>query len=74
MAFTEAQLQAQLDPANTGRTITIESFIPGANGLTTDVFGIGVVAPYAGRSRWTQILNTQTAAQAAVDIQNKLRS
>ena len=29
MAFTEAQLVAQLDSASTGRTINIETLIPG---------------------------------------------
>lgn len=67
MAFTEAQLNAQLDPAAGGRTITLESFIPGV--VITDVYAIGVLAPYAGRSRWLQVANSLTAAQAAAAIQ-----
>lgn len=70
MAFTEAQLVAQLDAAATGRTINLESFIPGPT--VTDVYAIGVTAPYAGRSRWVQMLSSLTAAQAATAIQDGL--
>jgi hypothetical protein len=73
MAFTEAQLQAQLDPANTLRTIIIETFQPIVNGTITEVYAIGVVAPFAGRSRWVQVAQSNTPAQAATIIQNKLR-
>lgn len=72
MAFTEAQLVAQLDPASTGRTITLETFQP-ISATLTEVFAVGVVAPYAGRSRWVQVSQTNTPAQAAAVIQNKLR-
>lgn len=67
MAFTEAQLVAQLDPASTGRTITLEDFIPGPT--VTDVYAVGFTAPYAGRSRWVQMASSLTAAQAAAAIQ-----
>lgn len=67
MAFSEAQLVAQLDPSSTGRTITIGELIPGAT--VTDVYAIGVTAPYAGRSRWVQVLSSLTPAQAATAIQ-----
>jgi hypothetical protein len=70
MAFTEAQLVAQLDPASTGRTINIQELIPGPT--ITDVYAIGVVAPYAGRSRWVQVNSSNTAAQAATAIQAAL--
>lgn len=67
MAFTEAQLVAQLDPASTGLTIDIQRLIPGTT--TTDVYAVGQVAPYAGRSRWVQVLSSLTPAQAAAAIQ-----
>ena len=67
MAFTEASLNAQLDPTGTGRVITFVDFIPGPT--TTDVYAVGVIAPYAGRSRWVQVLSSNTAAQAATAIQ-----
>lgn len=70
MAFTEAQLVAQLDPASTGRTINIQELIPGPT--ITDVYAVGVVAPYAGRSRWVQVTSSNTAAQAATAIQAAL--
>lgn len=70
MAFTEAQLVAQLDPASTGRTITIQELIPGP--VVTDVYAVGVLAPYAGRSRWVQVTSSNTAVQAAAQIQNAL--
>lgn len=70
MAFTEAQLVAQLDPASTGRTINIQELIPGPT--VTDVYAVGVLAPYAGRSRWVQVTSSNTAAQAAAQIQAAL--
>jgi hypothetical protein len=70
MAFTEAQLVAQLDPASTGRTITIADMVVGAT--VTDVYVVGVTAPYAGRSRWVQVLSSLTPVQAATAIQNGL--
>lgn len=70
MAFTEAQLVAQLDSASTGRTINIQSFIPGPT--ITDVYAVGVLAPYAGRSRWVQVTTSNTDAQAAAQIQTAL--
>jgi hypothetical protein len=70
MAFTEAQLVAQLDSASTGRTINIETLIPGPT--ITDVYAVGVTAPYAGRSRWVQVTSSNTAAQAASQIQTAL--
>lgn len=67
MAFTEQAVTALLDPASTGRTITIADYVQGAT--VTDVYAIGVLAPYAGRSRWVQVLNSLNAAQAAAAIQ-----
>lgn len=71
MAFTEAQLVAQLDSAATGRTITLQTFNPGVGTVTT-VYAIGVTAPYAGRSRFVDVAQTNTAAQAAAVIQTAL--
>jgi hypothetical protein len=70
MAFTEAQLVAQLDSASTGRTINIETLIPGPT--ITDVYAVGITAPYTGRSRWVQVTSSNTAAQAASQIQTAL--
>ena len=70
MAFTEASLVAQIDAASTGRTITLIKYIPGAT--ITTVYAIGVVAPYAGRSRWVDLTSSNTAAQAATQLQNAL--
>lgn len=70
MAFTEATLVAQLDAANTGRTITLETYLPGAS--ITTVYAIGVTHPYAGRSRWVDLTSSNTAAQAATQLQNAL--
>lgn len=70
IAFTEAQLNTQIDPVASGRVATLVTFNPGIS--NTDVYVVGVTAPYAGRSRWVQIPNTQTAAQAWTMIQAAL--
>ena len=70
MAFTEASLVAQLDPVGGGRTITLQTYQPGPT--TTTVFAIGVIAPYAGRSRFVDLTSSNTAAQAATQLQNAL--
>jgi hypothetical protein len=70
MAFTEATLNAQLDPVAGGRTITLVTFNPGA--ISTTIYATGIIAPYAGRSRWVDVPNSQTAAQAAATIQAAL--
>jgi len=67
MAFTEAALQTQLD--STGLCARITAFNMGAT--TTDVY-VQNANSTAEKSGWTQILNTQTAAQAAANIQTKL--
>lgn len=73
MAFTEATLTAQLDAGATGRTITIERFNTD-NATNTTIYAVGVIAPYAGRSRWMDIPQSNTAAQAATLIQNNLQT
>jgi hypothetical protein len=71
MAFTEATLVAQLDAASTGRTITLANF-NNVGTTITEVYAVGVTAPYAGRSRWVQLLQSRSAAQAAGDLQAAL--
>jgi len=71
MAFTEAQLIAQADPNGTARTVIFENFIPVGTTLT-DVYAMGVIAPYAGRSRWVQVAQSNTPAQAWAVIQAAL--
>jgi hypothetical protein len=70
MAFTEAQLDAQIDPGLTTKVANITAFIPGA--VNTSIFIVGVTAPYAGKCRWTDVPNTDTAAQAWAAIQANL--
>lgn len=70
MAFTEAQLVAQIDPASTGRVMTIIKYMPSANNV--DVYVRGVVAPWAGRARHVQIPSSQTAAQAWATIKTAM--
>lgn len=75
MSFTEATLTAQLDPTGQGRTIVLEQYInnsQGTAGTSTDVYAVGVITPYAGRSRWVNVLQSNTAAQAAAVIQGAL--
>ena len=68
MAFTEATLVAQLDAAATGRTITLQTYRPGPT--ITTVYAVGVTAPFAGRSRWVDLTSSNSAAQAATQLQN----
>ena len=70
MAFSESQLNTAMDPAATGRVVTLVTFNPGAT--NTDCYCVGVTASYAGRSRWVQIPNSNTAAQAWTAIQAAL--
>ena len=67
MAFTEAQLQAQLDAD--GLACRITAFSVGAT--TTDVY-VQNANSTSRKSGMTQISNTQTASQAAADIRTKL--
>lgn len=72
MAFTEAQLVAQIDPNGTNRIVNIEEFVQNPYTTQTDMYCVGVIAPYAGRSRWVSVNQSQTAAQAWTAIQNAL--
>jgi hypothetical protein len=67
MAFTEVQLDTQIDPAATARVIDIVTMIPGP--AVTDVYAVGITAPYAGKAGWVQVPNGNTAAQALALIQ-----
>ena len=68
MAFTEAQLQAQLD--TDGLNCKITAFSVGAT--TTDVYVQNANITTAKKSGMTQCLNTLTAAQAAAAIRTNL--
>lgn len=70
MAFTAADLQAALDPSNTGRTCMVQKMINGP--IMNDVYVVGVTAPYAGKSQWVQISAASTAAQAATTVNQVL--
>lgn len=70
MAFTESQLQVQLDPASQKRGIRILRYID--NGTLTDVYVMGKIFPYAGRARWCTVSQALTAVAAATSIQNQL--
>lgn len=72
MAFTEASVKAQLDSAGTGKIINMQTYIPGAS--LTQIYAVGVTAPYAGRARWVAVDSSRTAAQAAGDIQTALQA
>jgi hypothetical protein len=63
---TPAAIQAQLDAAATGNVANITRSLIGTT--LDDHYVVGVVAPYAGRSRWVQTTQAQTAAQQATAI------
>ncbi len=63
---TPAQIQAQLDSAATGNVANITRSLIGTT--LDDHYVVGQVAPYAGRSRWVQTTQAQTAAQQATAI------
>lgn len=74
MAFTEATLNAQLDSAGTNKTIQIDRFIPDLVAVTpVSVFVYAVpVQGYRGNSKWVQLTYSNTAAQAAAQLQAAL--
>jgi len=67
-AFTEATLVAQLDSVAGGRTITVERYNPNIDGTLSEIYAVGVVAPYAGRARWIQLTAANNASQAALVV------
>ena len=70
MAFTENQLDQTIDPASTDRTVQFITMIPGPT--VTDIYAIGIMAPYAGKCGWTQVPNGSTPAQAIALVQQTL--
>ena len=67
---TVAAIQAQLDSSGTGNVANI---VHSVIGTTLDEhYVVGQIAPYAGRSRWVQTTQAQTAAQQATAILSAL--
>lgn len=73
IAFTESTLNAQLDPAGTGKTISIERFIldTAASPLFVDVYAVPVNG-YRGNSKWVKLTYSNNATQAAAQLQAEL--
>ena len=69
MAFTEAQLQAQIDADGAGCKII--RFIH-AGTTHTDVWAQNLNATSSGKTGGTQIAQTNTAAQAAAILRSKI--
>jgi hypothetical protein len=69
MAFTEASLVAQLDPAGSSKTIQIIRYIVDTS--VTHVYAIPVYG-FRGHSGWYDLTNSNTAAQAATQLQTAL--
>lgn len=69
MAFTQAQLQAQLD--SEGNNCEITRF-DAAGASATDVYVTNFNTNSSRKSGWTQIAQTQTAAQAYAAIKTQL--
>jgi hypothetical protein len=70
MAFTESQLQAQLSADGLNSRIT--QFLNA--GTNTDVFVQNMNTATSKKSGWTQIPQSNTAAQAAALIRTNLTS
>lgn len=65
---TPAEIQAAMDSAATGRVANIQC-MQNAEGTTVDDFYVvGVIAPYAGRSRWCRTTAADSAATQAASI------
>jgi hypothetical protein len=73
MAFSEATLNAQLDPAGTSKTIQILKFVPDNNAapVNIDVYAMPING-YRGNAKWVKLTYSNTAAQAATQLQNAL--
>lgn len=70
MAFTEAQLQAQLDTE--GLNCKITQFNATDSASYTDVFVQNANTNTSRKSGWTQVAQSNTAAQAATAIKSNL--
>ena len=72
MAFTEAQLLAQIETGtglSTGHVFQVLRFVDDGNS-STDLYLMPVASPYAGRpARWLKVAQSNTAAQAWAAIQ-----
>jgi hypothetical protein len=66
MAFTKDTLEAQF--ANDGLVPRITQFINTQDGLKTDVYVTNLNTTTSDKSGWTQVAQTNTAAQAAALI------
>lgn len=73
MAFTESTLNAQLDSTGTGKTIQVLRFVPDGNATPTniDVYAQAING-YRGQAKWVKLTYSNTAAQAATQLQNAL--
>jgi hypothetical protein len=69
MAFTEAQLQAQLASDGAGAKIT--QFLA-AGASSTDVYVQNLNSTTSEKAGWTQVAQSNTAAQAAALIRSNL--
>lgn len=63
---TPAEIQAQIDPAATGRVANITRSVFGST--FDEHYVVGVLTPYAGRARWVRTTQANTAAQQATAI------
>ncbi len=63
---TPAEIQAQIDPAGTGRVANIQQSIRAD--ATYDQHYVVGLSSYPGRSRWIQTTSAQTASQQATAI------
>ena len=73
MAFTEASLNAAIDPTGTGKIINITRFLPDNNNptVTVNVYATPING-YRGNSKFVALTFSNTAAQAAIQLQNAL--
>jgi hypothetical protein len=73
MMATPAAIQAEMDPAATGRVANIQAVVH-ASTTKDNVYAVGVVAPYAGRSRWIETTSADSAGDQATAILNGLKA
>ena len=69
---TPAEIQAQLDPAATGRIANIRSSVH-ADSLKDNHY-VESITGYAGRSMWCETTAAESAANQATEIRNQLAS
>jgi pantothenate kinase-related protein Tda10 len=71
MAFTESELQAQL--ATDGLNAEVTKFV-NVGATATDVYVQNLNSTTSRKAGWTQVAQTNTAAQAAALIRSNLTS